>query len=296
MPIRRTSDDIAASGPEWLSRLGRHLSALERGEEGAGHDLAAVLRTLLDKNNPGNRGMIRLAKALGTPLPTVIVSGGPDAGTQGSLVLSFGNLPVIPAPGDGLPHSPRSMSFEAWINALSIVAPSTEKRRQSWAEFVTLIANTDGSHLGTENHDLLVTSDMFDTVGLSLRDYLLRQIGWQVELVLAHLIVMTGRPILPRTRRLDLWPRMPIWMLLRQVHSGLEVAVSVNVSNDAISPVEVMRYPWRGKIHRIYHDGGDPRLGELRVRIVVEDPIAGTQTVADGDSHPSGWTPPGWGS
>jgi len=297
VPIQRTGVEIVAKGPEWLSRLGRHLSAVERGEEGAGRDLAAVLRTLLDKTNRGNRGMVRLAAALQLPLPPVMVSGSPDLGADGTLLLSFGNLPLVPAPGDGRPHTPRYLPFEAWIDTPSLIAPSSEKRRQSWGEFATLIANTDGSHLGTEYHDLLVTSDLFDAVGLSLQDYLLRQIGWQVERVLADLLAQTGRPMFPRTRRLDYWPRMPIWMLFREPGAGkMEVAVSVNVNGDDLRPVEVMRYSWHGKIHHIFHDGGDPNTGGLRIRLVIDDPATGSQITTEGTLHGFGWKPEGWGS
>jgi hypothetical protein len=69
VPIPRTPDQIVAEGPSLLNRLGRHLNAVEQGEDGAADDLAAVLRILLDKTAPGNRGMTRLAAGLNLRLP-----------------------------------------------------------------------------------------------------------------------------------------------------------------------------------------------------------------------------------
>lgn len=289
MPTPRTPADLIAEGPGLLSRLGRHLGAVERGEEGAGDDLAAVLRILIDSTDKGNRGMVRLAAALGISLPQVMVSGSPDLSAPG-LLLSFGNLPVVPAPGDGLPHTPRYLPFEAWLDTPSLIVPSSQKRRESWGSFATLIANTGGSHLSTVYHDLLVTSDLFDAVGLSLRDYLLRQVGWQVERVLADLLARTGRLMLPRTRRLDYWPRMPIWMLLKEPGPGkVDVVLGVNVNSDDLREVEVIRFDRHGKTYHLFHNGGDPNSGGLQIRLVIDDPETGERTTADGAPAPPGW-------
>lgn len=295
MPTPRTGAELIAEGPRLLSRLDRHLSAVERGEEGAGGDLAAVLRILLDQTNPGNRGMVRLAAALKVPLPPVFVTGSPELRPDGGLLLSFGNVPAIPAPGDGHPHTGRFLPFAGWISTPSLIAPSTQRRRESWATFVTLVANTGGSHLGTEYHDLLETSDLFDAVGLSLQDYLLRQVGWQVERVLADLLARTGRPMIPHTRKLDYWARMPVWMVFRDRPGvGMETAVSIGVTGNDRQPVEVMRFSWRGRTHHLFHDGGDTNAGGLRVRMVIDDPATGVQTTTEGTSHSPGWKPDGW--
>jgi hypothetical protein len=280
MVIPRTNADTIDEGFQLLSRLGRHLSAIEQGEPGSGDDLAAVLRILLDRTNPGNRGMSRLAAALKVPLPPVFASGSPML-TGDGLLLSFGNLPLVPAPGDGQPHTPRWLTFDAWANTDSLIVPSSQKKRESWGTFTTLIANTDGSHLSTVYHDFLETSDLFETVGLSLQDFLLRQVGWQVEQVLAQLLARAGRSLLPRTRRVDHWSRMPIWMhFLDRPGVGMEASVSVNVTNDDPRPVEIMRFSWRGKTSRMFHDGG----ATPRVRIVIEDPETGEKTTTLGTS------------
>jgi len=278
MVIPRTSADTIDEGFQLLNRLGRHLNAVEQGDPGAGDDLASVLRILLDRTNAGNRGMSRLSAALNVPLPPVFVSGSPML-TGDGLLLSFGNLPLVPAPGDGQPHTPRWLPFEAWVNADSLIVPSSQKRRESWGSFATLVANTDGAHLSTVYHDFLETSDLFDTLGLSLQDFLLRQIGWQVEQVLAQVLASAGRSLLPRTRRVNHWPRMPIWMhFLDRPGVGMEVAVSVNVTNDDPRPVEIMRYSWRGRTNRMFHDG---RFSPS-VRIVIEDPATGDTTTTVG--------------
>jgi len=296
MPTPRTSQQIIDEGPGLLSRLGRHLGAVERGEDGAGNDLSAVLRILLDSTDKGNRGMVRLAAAIGAKLPAVFVSGSPQL-TGTALLLSFGNLPVVPAPGDGQPHTPRWLPFESWVNTPSLIAPGSQKGRASWGEFATLIANTNGSHLGTSYHDLLDTSDMFDTLGLSLQDYLLRQIGWQVERVMADLLARTGRPMLPRTRQLAFWPRIPIWMtFLDQPGTGMQATFSIDVTDNSPLSLEVMRFTRRGRVHHIYHRGTNAKGVGLGAQLVIDNPETGRATTTDGTNHPPGWKPPqGWG-
>lgn len=271
MPIKRTAAEIVAEGPALLGRLDRALTAVERSQIGAGADLATVLRILLDANNPGNRAMARLATALKVDLPSVLVSGGPATEATRGLVLSFGNLPLTPSPGDSQPYTPRWLPFNAWLDVPSIVAPLSEKRRLSWRQFATLIANTGGAHLGTEYHDLLITSDRFSAAGMTLQDYLLRQVGWQVERVLADSLARTGHPLLPRTRRIDFLPRTPVWMEFRdEVGIGVEMSVGVSVTSDVVHEVEVMRFTRRGRIHRLFHNGGAPSNG-LQVRLVIDD-------------------------
>ena len=292
MPIKRTDADLIAAAPGLLTRLGRHLSAVESGAAGAGDDLAAVLRILLDKTNPGNRGMARIAAAIGVDLPAVVVSGAPQlSGT--ALLMSFGNLPVVPAPGDGQPHTPRSLPFQEWVDTPSLVVPGSEKRRESWGSFSTLIANTGGAHLGTTYHDLLATSDLFQTLGLSLQDYLLRQIGWQVERVLADLIAHTGHGMIPRTRELTHWPRTPVWMVFRdQPGTGMEAAVSISVNDNSPLPIEVMRFVWRGRVNHLIHGGTGPDGKGLPARLVVDNPDTGEATATEGEPRPPGWKPP----
>jgi hypothetical protein len=281
MPIPRTPVEIVAEGPKILSRLGRALAAVEQGDAGAGDDLANVLRMLLDTTNRGNRVMARLAGALNVKLPSVFVSGGPTTDWSHGLMLSFGNLPLTPAPGDGQPHSPRWLPFDAWMDTYSIVVPDSEKRRLSWRQYITLVANTNGSHLGTEYHDLFETSNLFDAVGMSLQDYLLRQIGWQIERTLTEVLARSGRPLIPRTRRIDFLPRTPIWMEFRDSQAGMmEVAVSVSATSDEAAEVEVMRFDWHGRTHHLFHNGGAPNHG-LRVRLVVDDPVSGQSTTTD---------------
>jgi len=284
MVIPRTHAETIEEGFQLLSRLGRHLSAVEQGEPGAGDDLASVLRILLDRSNPGNRGMARLSVALKVPLPPVFVSGSPMLTGEG-LLLSFGNLPLVPAPGDDQPHTPRWLSFDAWVNADSLIIPSSQKKRESWGTFATLLANTDGSHLSTVYHDFLETSDLFDSVGLSLQDFLLRQVGWQVEQVLAQILGHAGRYLLPRTRKVDHWSRMPIWMhFLDRPGVGIEASVSVNVTNDDSRPVEIMRFLSRGTITRLFHDGG----AIPTVRMVIEDPNTGEASTTVGTPNKPG--------
>lgn len=293
MPTPRGDAELAAEAPKLLTRLGRHLSAVEQGEEGAGDDLAAVLRILIDGSNRGNRGMARLAKALGVPIPTVLVSGPPTLNADRGLMLAFGNLPSFNTPGDGHLHAPHMMTFEDWMDAPSLIVPGSEKRRMSWGGFAALVANTDGSHLSVEYHDLLETSDLFNAVGLSLRDYLLRQVGWAVEQALAMMIIASGKPLLPRTRRLDYWGRAPIWLLFRdQPGKGMEAAVSVEVTSDDPTPVEIMRFQWRGRTNHIYHDGGDPNAGGPRVRLVVDDPVTGEGVTTHGNQLDPADPPP----
>jgi hypothetical protein len=295
MPIPKTPDQIIGEGHTLLTRLGRHLDAVEQGHEGAGADLAAVLRILLDQTNAGNRGMDRISAALKVPLPPVFVTGGPELRPDGGLLMSFGNMPVVPAPGDGQPHTGRYLPFDSWASVTSLVAPGTQRRRESWANFATLVANTGGSHLGTEYHDLLVRSDLFDAVGLSLQDYLLRQVGWQVERVLADVLARSGRRMLPRTRRVDHWPRTPVWMVF-WYQPGVEMrsAVSVSVTDDRPVPIEVMRFEWKGRTHHMFHNGGVPdgRGGGLSVQLVIDDADGGEPTTIEATGHPPGTKPP----
>lgn len=294
MPLPRTSSEVIEEAPKWLARLSRNLTNVEHGEEGAGDELAGTLRTLLDSTNKGNRLVVRLSVALKSSFPEVFVSGGPEADSDG-LVLSFGNLPLVPAPDDGYPHSPRYLPFEAWMRAPSLVVPGSEKRKQSWEQFVTLIANTDGAHFGIENHNLLTTSKLFGAVGLSLRDYLLHQVGWQVERVFADLLARAGRPLIPRDRPLEQWLRMPVWMTFRdQPGKGMGVSVAVNVTSDDYRSIEVMRFGWRDRTHHMYHDGGNPIHGGPRVRFVIDDPITGLQSTTDAIQQQTGWKPDDW--
>ena len=296
MPIPRTSNEVIAEAPKWLSRLSRNLTNVEQGEEGAGDELAGTLRTLLDSSNKGNQLMVRLSAALKVPLPDVFVSGSPELNAIG-LMISFGNLPLVPAPGDGHPHSPRYLPFGAWIRTPSLVVPGSEKRKQSWEQFVTLIGNTDGAHFGVENHNLLTTSKLFGAVGLTLRDYLLHQVGWQVERVLADLLARNGRPMLPRNRPLDQWLRMPVWMTFRdQPGKGMAASVSVNGTSDDHRSIEVMQFEWRGRMHHMFHDGGNPNDGGPRVRFVIDDPITGQQDTTEATLQPTGWKPDDWDS
>ncbi|WP_152427128.1 hypothetical protein [Curtobacterium flaccumfaciens] len=285
MPIKRTPEEIAKQGPVLLARLGRSLTAVEGRELGASEELATVLRILLDSTNQGNRGMARLAAAAGVQLPAVLVSGEP-AGVSAAprdLVFSFGNLPTSDTPGPGQPQAPRRLPFAAWVDAVSVVAPGSQKRRQSWSQFVTLMANTGGAHLSTEYHDFLVTNDRFSTIGMPLQEYFLRQIGWQVEDVLARVVAQSGHPVLPRTRQLELLPRVPTWMEFRDKPGKfLEVAVAVHVSDDAVGEVEVMRFTGRGRVHRILHNGGRPDV-DLQVRLVIDDPTTGRQYEQDAE-------------
>jgi hypothetical protein len=173
----------------------------------------------------------------------VFLSGNPMLRGDGLFLLSLGNRPLVPAPGDGQPHPLRWLPFEAWVNADSLIVPSSQKRHESWGTFATLVAKTDGAYLSTVYHDFLETSHLFYTLWLSLRDFLLRQTGWQVEQVLAQVLASVGRSLLPCSRRVNHWPRMPIWMhFLYQPGVCIEVAVSVNVSNDDPRPVEIMRF------------------------------------------------------
>lgn len=277
MPIKRTPEEIARQGPVLLARLGRALTAVEARELGASEELATVLRILIDSTNPGNRGMARLATAAQVQLPDVLVSEEPAgiAAAPRGLVFSFGNLPAseVAAPGQG--QAPRWMPFTAWVEAVSVVAPSSQKRRQSWSQFVTLMANTGGAHLSTEYHDFLVTNDLFSTIDMPLQDYFLRQVGWQVEHVLARVVAQSGHPVLPRNRQLELLPRVPTWMEFRdKPGEALEMAVVVHVSDDVVGEVEVMRFSGRGRVHRILHNGGRPNI-DLQARLVIDDPTTG---------------------
>ncbi|GAB3611565.1 hypothetical protein GCM10027414_36910 [Humibacter ginsengiterrae] len=167
------------------------------------------------------------------------------------------------------------------MNAQSLIVPGSEKQRLSWSQFATLVANTDGSHLGVEYHDLLAESDLFGAIGMSLQDYLLRQIGWQVEMVLAHTLAASGRSIPPRTRRLDFLPRTPIWMEFRYTPGkGMRAAVSVSVTSDEVSDVEVMRFYWRGRVHHLFHHGGSANE-QIRVTMVIDDPESGHSDTFD---------------
>lgn len=268
MPIPRSSADYVDACFKLLSRLSRHLDAVERGVAGSGDDLAAVLRILIDPQDKGNRAVQRLADAIGAPLPHVLVSGAPDEAQPGTLV-SFGNLPVVPGPLElGLPHAPRYLPFSDWIGTRSLIVPSSERKAASWGGFAALVGNTSGSHMSTVYHDFLATSDLFGSVGLSLQTYFLRQVGWQVERVLAYLLREAGRPLLPRARALDFWPRMLVWGWFRETPGvGAELALAINVTSDGGGPLEVMRYDWRGRTHHIWHDGG------TGVRSVTDDPV-----------------------
>jgi hypothetical protein len=296
MPIHRTPAEIIAEGPKLLARLGRALDAVERGDEGAGDELGGMLRILIDTSDRGNRGMTRLATALKVKLPAVWVSGGPEIDTRGGLVISFGNLPAVPAHGDGQPHTGRYLPFEAWIAATSLVVPLSEKRKLSWGAFATLAGNTGGAHLGAAYSDLLVTSELFDAVGLSLQDYLLRQVGWQVERSLADILASSGRPLVPRTRKVDLWPRYPIWMIFRhQPGVGVEFSLSIGVTSDDGPPIEIMRFRWRDRTHRVLHNGIS-KSGTAPVSLIIDDPVTGATMTTDAASHPQGWRPDDWGT
>lgn len=269
MPTPRSEQEILRQGPALLGRLTRHLNAVEAGEEGAGDDLAAVLRILLDSTSRGNRGLLRIAQAAKlTPLG-VIVSGPPLVEGDPSLLLAFGNLPVVPAPGEGQPHAPHQMEFRQWAEDTSLLVPSSQRRSESWASFATLAGNTSGAHLSVEYHDLLETSDLFGSVGLSLKDYLLHQVGWVVERVLADLLTRAGLPVIPRTRRLDYWPRMLVWGWFKDTPGvGTELSIAINVTSDDGPPIEVMRYMRRGKMNRIWHAGGK------NVSLTIDEPAS----------------------
>lgn len=285
MPIKRTPEEIVQQGPVLLARLGRSLTAVEGRELGASEELATVLRILLDSTNPGNRGMARLATATGVQLPEVLISGEPAgiSAARRDLVFSFGNLPTSDTPAPGQPQAPRWLPFGAWADAVSVVAPGSQKRRQSWSQFVTLMANTGGAHLSTDYHDFLVTNDLFRTIGMPLQEYFLRQVGWQVEQVLAQIVAQSGHPVLPRTRRLELLPRVPTWMEFRdKPGKSLEIAVAVHVSDDSVAEVEVIRFTGRGRVHRILHNGGHPEV-DLQVRLVIDDPTTGRQYQQDAE-------------
>jgi hypothetical protein len=294
MPIQRTSTDVLAQAPTVLARLNRALTGVERGDAGAGGDLATVIRLLLDTGNRGNKFLGRVAAALSVSLPPVFVTGGPTTDPSGGLFFSFGNLPAdslgnAPAVPASMPDAvpvpdSRQLAFDQWMDAVSLVAPRTQKKQQSWRQFVTLIANTGGAHFGTDYHDILERSDLFGAVGMSLQDYLLRQIGWQAERVLADFVVKSGHPLLPRTRRIDFLPRTPIWMDLRDsTGTGVRAAVAVNVTSDIAAEVEVIRFELRGRTHHLFHNGGAP--SNVKVRFVIDDPVAGTSTTVDGGSE-----------
>jgi hypothetical protein len=279
MPIMRTPEELVTESSKLLARLGRALNSVERNDEGSGAELATVLRILVDSTNRGNRVMVRLAAALRVELPPVFVSGGP-ARTSKEITLSFGNLPTEYAPSDGQPQTPRWLPFDAWLDADSIVAPRSEKRRLSWRAFITLVANTGGAHLGVEYHDILLTSDRFDAVGLSLEDFFLRQVGWQIERVLVEVLAQSGRPMLPRTRPMHTLSRVPMWMEFRETASGLETAIAVHVSSDERNKVEVMRFDRHGQTHHLFHNGGIPG-GGLDVQYVIDDSVSGRTITSD---------------
>lgn len=279
MPVPMSNAQLANQGTLLLARLGRHLDALEEGDESASDDLAAVLRILIDSKDKGNRAMLRLASAGNLTLPRVWVSGRPGELDDRRLLLSFGNLPVDPGPLElGQPHAPHWMGFRDWIEAPSLIVPTSQRRRESWGSFATLAANTSGAHMSTVYHDLLATSDLFSSAGLSFQHYLLRQVGWQVERVLADLLAQTGQTVTPSPRRLDYWPRLLVWGWFKdEVGVGHETTLAVNVMHDHGPPVEVMRYTIRGRTSRVMHAGG-------RVQLLTDDgyPATTVQPTARG--------------
>jgi hypothetical protein len=276
MPIPRTDAELIAQGVTLLARLARHLDALENGDATAGDDLASVLRILIGKST-GNRAVLRLAKAANLALPRVWVSGRPESAPDPHLLIAFGNLPVDPNPKElGQPHEPHWMGFRDWVEAPSFIVPSSQRGSESWGSFATLAGNTTGSHMSEVYHDLLVTSDMFSSSGLSFQSYLLRQIGWQVERVLADLLGQAGQPVTAPTRRLDQWPRLLVWGWFRDEPGvGHEMMFAVNVMHDDGPPIEVMRYAIRGRTSRILHGGG-------RVSVESDKPSGGMLKVWSG--------------
>src|SRR6187402_1145078 len=162
MPIPMTDAQVIEQGRRLLTRLSRHLDAVERNDEGAGDELAAVLRILIDWQDKGNRAMYRLAAVTGQELQRVLVSQRPEPKPVGRLLLAFGSLPVIYSrPELGKFDTPRTVAFRDWVEAPSILVPAAERSSLSWSRFAALVANTTGSHLSRVYHDILVTSDLF---------------------------------------------------------------------------------------------------------------------------------------
>jgi hypothetical protein len=74
-----------------------------------------------------------------------MVSGGPELRPDGGLLLSFGNLPLVPASGDGHPHTPRWLPFESWVDTWSLIVPSRKPELSNSLSMTTFPAN-DAQH------------------------------------------------------------------------------------------------------------------------------------------------------
>jgi hypothetical protein len=187
-----------------LRRLTRNLDAFDGGDASAAGDLAGIISTLTG-DGAGNKVVLRLASVARVPLPRELVSGKPETNVP-SMIGSFGNLPV--AAGQGVlmrqGNSAHSVPFRDWISMPSLIVPASPENKVLWMKFANVVGNARGSHLSQTLPDLLVKSEMFGGAGLSLEDYLVRQLAWQLERILAEVLVSAGATVsVPRDRPVE---------------------------------------------------------------------------------------------
>lgn len=179
--------ELIAGAARLLSRLSRHLDSLQSGADGAVEDVAAVLRTAMCPGK-GDKVIDRLCKQLHIPAPLVRVSG--PARTDPPVIFAIGGMPLNDKPSAETGKPPgKLVSVETWLQQPALVVRGAAPRRESsWAQVITMYANTFGAHLSGTIPELTFASPNSTFGSKCLQEHLIYSAGLVGELALSKVL------------------------------------------------------------------------------------------------------------
>ncbi|WP_157509764.1 hypothetical protein [Leifsonia sp. Root4] len=172
-------DELLERSLALAARLKRALDAFDGGALDAAEDVSAYTRTLL-ASGQGNMVISRLCREHSLPLPQLAVSAPPAKAP--SVFLSIG---LLPTGEDSNATEHRGISkvigFRSLVESPAVESNATQRTSNSWGYVANQFGNTWGSHISTTVPELFSRFAMFDSVGITLREYAVRQLGWLAE-------------------------------------------------------------------------------------------------------------------
>jgi hypothetical protein len=196
-PRPATKSELLEGAAKLKHRLSRHLDALERGQVGAVEDVAAVLRTALCPGD-GDNAVLRLCRAHGVENPRLQVS--LPAPSDSDVLLAIGGEPLVNDP-DGTEQG-RIVALETWIEEPAlVVAGGIPRRVSTWAQVITMYANTFGAHLSRTVPQLVFASKGSTFASRSMQEHVIYSAGLVGERALDQaLCAVTGQPVAATSR------------------------------------------------------------------------------------------------
>jgi hypothetical protein len=165
---QRTPAELQAQGESLLRRLARSLDDWDRGDPDAIADVAAYARTLLSFGK-GDKLIQRLASAHRVELPMVRVYRQPDVGP--AVRVSIGGMPVDPWLDV---KDAEEVAFNDWLRRTVALLPNANRRKTTWAQFVTDYGNMLGAHASGTVPEVLESVTLAKGPNGHLAGYVLR--------------------------------------------------------------------------------------------------------------------------